>query len=65
FSVNVALGYRVEKGEVLGRVKDTMVSGNVYTALREVIRLGGDARWNGSCYTPSILVDGLSVTGQA
>ncbi|NMG59447.1 TldD/PmbA family protein [Geitlerinema sp. P-1104] len=65
FSVNVALGYRVEKGQVLGRVKDTMVSGNVYTALREVIRLGGDARWNGSCYTPSILVDGLSVTGQA
>ncbi|MCC5897076.1 MAG: TldD/PmbA family protein [Phormidium sp. BM_Day4_Bin.17] len=65
FSVNVALGYRVEKGQVLGRVKDTMVSGNVYTALREVIRLGGDARWNGSCYTPSIVVDGLSVTGQA
>ena len=64
FSVNVALGYRVEKGQVLGRVKDTMVSGNVYTALREVVCLGGDARWNGSCYTPSIWVEGLSVTGQ-
>jgi PmbA protein len=64
FSINVALGYRVENGQVLGRIKDTMVSGNVYTALQNIIRLGNDARWHGSCYTPSILVDGLSVTGQ-
>ncbi|MFO8038086.1 MAG: TldD/PmbA family protein [Sodalinema sp.] len=64
FSINVALGYRVEKGQVLGRIKDTMVSGNVYTALQNVVRLAGDARWHGSCYTPSILVEGLSVTGQ-
>lgn len=64
FSINVALGYRVKNGQVLGRIKDTMVSGNVYTALQEVVRLGSDARWHGSCYTPSILIEGLSVTGQ-
>jgi PmbA protein len=65
FSVNVALGYRIRQGKVVGRVKNTMVSGNVYSALRQVIRLGGDATWNGSCYTPSIVVDGLSVTGRS
>ena len=64
FSINVALGYRVKNGQVLGRIKDTMVSGNIYTALQKIIRLGNNARWQGSCYTPSILVDGLSVTGQ-
>lgn len=64
FSVNVDLGYRVKNGEVIGRVKDTMVSGNVYTALKHLGELGGDAEWNGSCYTPSLIVEGLSVTGR-
>ncbi len=65
FSINVDLGYRVQKGQVIGRVKDTMVYGNVYAALKQVIELGSDADWNGSCYTPSLMVDGLSVTGAA
>jgi PmbA protein len=64
FSINVDLGYRVKQGMVLGRVKDTMVSGNVYTALKQILELGDDADWNGSCYTPSLIVAGLSVTGR-
>lgn len=63
FSINIDLGYRVEKGKITGRVKDTMVTGNVYTALKQVIALGSDRRWSGSCYTPSLIVDGLSVVG--
>jgi len=65
FSVNVDLGFWVEKGQIIGRVKDTMVAGNVYSALKQVVALGGDADWNGSCYTPSIVVDGLSITGRS
>ncbi|KAB8320015.1 TldD/PmbA family protein [Tolypothrix campylonemoides VB511288] len=64
FSINVDLGYRVQKGHVIGRVKDTMVAGNVYTALKQLVKLGDDADWNGSCYTPSLLVDGLSSTSK-
>ena len=64
-SVNVELGYWVEQGEIVGRVKDTMVSGNVYTAMKNLVKLGGDAEWNGACYTPSVIVEGLSVTGRA
>jgi PmbA protein len=64
FSINVDLGYWVKNGEVLGRVKDTMLSGNVYTALKQIVELGSDADWNGSCYTPSLIVNGLSVTGR-
>lgn len=65
FSVNVDLGYRVERGQVVGRVKDTMVAGNVYTALKNLVELGGDAEWNGSCFTPSVIVEGLSTTGRS
>ena len=64
FSINVDLGYRVQNGQVVGRVKDTMVAGNVYSALKQLVALGGDADWNGSCYTPSLIVEGLSTTGR-
>jgi PmbA protein len=64
FSINIDLGYLVKNGRVIGRVKDTMVAGNVYTALKQLVKLGSDADWNGSCYTPSLIVEGLSITGK-
>lgn len=64
FSINIDLGYLVQNGQVVGRVKDTMVAGNVYTALKQLVKLGGDADWNGACYTPSLIVEGLSTTGK-
>ncbi len=65
FSINVDLGYRVQKGQIVGRVKDTMVAGSVYNALKNLVELGGDGDWNGSCHTPSLIVEGLSVTGRS
>lgn len=62
FAINVDLGFCVRAGKITGRVKDTLVSGNVYQALNQVMALGNDAAWHGSCYTPSILIDGLSIT---
>jgi PmbA protein len=64
FSVNVELGYRVQNGQITGRVKDTMIAGNVYTVLKQVVVLGDDADWNGPCYTPSLIVEGISTTGR-
>ncbi len=61
FSANIELGYRIQNGEITGRVKDTMVAGNIYTALNNLITLGGDQEINGSYKTPSVVVDGLSV----
>lgn len=63
FSVNVDLGYRVENGKITGRVKDTAIAGNVYQVLQQVITLGNDSVWNGSCSTPSLIVDGVAVVG--
>jgi PmbA protein len=64
FSINIDLGYRVQNGQVIGRIKDTMVAGNIYSALKQLVTLGGDADWNGSCYTPSLIVEGLSITSR-
>jgi PmbA protein len=63
FGGNVLLGYKVEKGEIVGRVKDTMIAGNVMEALARPISVGNDARWVGSgLHSPSILCDGVSVS---
>ena len=61
FSVNIDLGYQVRQGQITGRIKDTLVTGNVYEALKQVIEVGGDRRWQGSCYTPCIALESLSI----
>jgi len=62
FSGNVLLGYKIESGRIVGRVKDTMVSGNVYQLLKEITAVGSDAKWEGgSINTPSFYCPGVSV----
>ena len=62
FNANVLLGYRVENGKITGRLKNTVISGNVYTVLRDLQGLGSDATWvGGSLQTPSIYCANVSV----
>ena len=63
FNANVLLGYKVERGCVVGRVKNTMISGNAYRALNDVLALGSERRWmGGGLYAPPIAVGGVSVS---
>jgi len=65
FSGNVLLGYKVENGRIVGRVKDTMVAGNIYELLKEVAAIGNDTRWVGSFLsTPSIYCPSVSVASK-
>ena len=62
FNANVLLGYRVENGKITGRLKNTVINGNVYSVLKELRGLGSDATWlGGSFKTPSIYCGGVSV----
>jgi PmbA protein len=65
FSGNVLLGYKIENGFITGRVKDTMVSGNVYQVLKQIEAIGNDSRWvEGFLNTPSIYCANLSVAAK-
>jgi PmbA protein len=65
FSGNVLLGYKIENGKIVGRVKDTMVSGNVYQVLKEIAAIGSEAKWVGdSVLTPPIYCPRLSVASK-
>ena len=65
FSGNVLLGYKVEGGQIVGRVKDTMVAGNIYELLKQVAAIGNDTKWVGSFLnTPSIYCPSVSVASK-
>jgi PmbA protein len=64
FSVNVSLGYKIENGEIAGRVKDTMVAGNVYDALDRIEAVGSEPAWYGPYCAPPIMIQSLSVVSK-
>ena len=65
FGGNVLLGYKVENGKIVGRVKDTMIAGNVYQVLRELPGVGREARWvGGILQTPPLYCSHVSVASK-
>ena len=65
FSNPVNLGFRIEKGEIVGRVKNVSVAGNVYTALKDVAGISREREWVYSIYhLPSLLMPKINVVAQ-
>jgi PmbA protein len=65
FSGNVLLGYKIENGKIVGRVKDTMVSGNVYKILKDIAAIGSEVKWvGGFLQTPPFYCKALSVSSK-
>lgn len=62
FSVNMDLALVVENGEVVGRLKDAMLSGNTFALLKDRLQAVSSERvWLGSALVPYFLVDGLDI----
>ncbi|MGB5713338.1 MAG: metallopeptidase TldD-related protein, partial [Waterburya sp.] len=65
FSVNLDLGYKVEQGKIVGRVKDTMVAGNIFEAFSNIVDLSDRPEWVGSsAYVPHILFAQIGVAAR-
>jgi len=66
FSNPLALAFKVEKGEIVGRVKDMSIAGNVYDLLKNVAAVSKEAQWVYSTfYAPYILIPEMNVAGKA
>ncbi len=62
FANNLGLAFKIERGEIVGRVKDVSVAGNVYEDLYRVQALSRESEWVfGGLRLPYVLVDGLNV----
>jgi PmbA protein len=63
FSNNVQLGFKIENGKIVGRVKDVMIAGNAFEELNNIIALGNKAKWvSGKHKFPHIYLKSLSVS---
>ncbi len=65
FSVNIELGFLVENGEVVGRVKDCMLAGNAFDAFNRIREISAETEWHGSLEAPFICFDALNAVGRA
>ena len=70
FSVNLVLGYKIENGKITGRVKDVMLAGNAFKALKNISAISKEREWVSgpwtwiSGYMPYIQINKLSVTAK-
>jgi len=62
FSNPLSLAFKIEKGEIVGRVKDVSIAGNVYDLLKEVTAVSRETLWvyGGRCM-PYLLLPELNV----
>lgn len=61
FSVGLSPGIYVENGEIVGRVKDAMVAGNIYEVMKNVIGVSDTLYPVNMGMFPAILFDDVSV----
>ena len=65
FSNPLALAFKIEKGEIVGRVKDLSIAGNIYDLLRNVAAVSKEAQWvYNTFYAPYILIPEMNVAGK-
>ncbi len=63
FAANVALGWRIENGRLTGRVKDTMISGNLYEILRNPVLTAREV--DPVNRMPATLLEGVTVSARS
>ena len=62
YSIGLSPGLYVEKGEILGRVKDAMVAGNIFDTMNHIIDLEDTLHPGSGGMFPAVLFDGVSVS---
>jgi PmbA protein len=63
FSGNIQGGFKIEKGKIAGRVKDTMIAGNIFQDMKQLGGISSEAEWIfGRAKIPHILFSELGVS---
>ena len=66
FSNPLALAFKIEKGEIVGRVKDMSIAGNVYDLLKDVSAVSQETRWVYNSFSaPYVLIPEMNVAGKS
>jgi len=66
FSHPLSLAFKIEHGEIVGRVKDVSIAGNVYDELKHIAALSREREWvYGGMYLPYVLLPELNVVSKS
>ncbi len=71
FSNPLDLAFKIENGEVVGRVKDLSIAGNIYDLLRDVAAVSQETQWNYNFFyapfvcAPYVLIPEMNVAGKS
>jgi PmbA protein len=62
FSNSLSLAFKIEKGEIVGRVKDVSIAGNIYNLLQDVAAVSQEREWvyRRMCL-PYVLLENMNV----
>ena len=62
-SGNISLGYKIERGQLVGRIKDSMFSLNIFADLQNNLGpLSKEQVWRDNCYFPYVQLNGVNVS---
>lgn len=61
--LSVTLGFKVKNGESVGRVEGTMIAGNVYDALNNIVAISKESKHISSIRSPALSLQSLSIIG--
>jgi PmbA protein len=65
FSNSLGLAYKIEKGEIVGRVKDVSIAGNVYDLLQDVAAVSRETEWIYNNFSlPYILLGDMNIVAK-
>ncbi len=64
FSNEILKGYLIEKGAVVGAVRDVIISGNFYDLLKNARIVANNSVQKDNLISPSILFDGVNIISQ-
>lgn len=69
FSLNISSGYLIENGELVGKAKGSMISGNIYDLFQKVEAIGSEYEVMRSIfyhmgYSPMVLFSEANIVGQ-
>jgi PmbA protein len=65
FSFNVDLGFKIKNGEISGRVKDVMITGNIFETFNQIISISKEREIIfGNLLSPYFYIDRVSVSSK-
>lgn len=66
FSNPLALGFKIERGQIVGRVKDVSIAGNIYELLKDVAAVSRESEWVYASYRlPYLLLPEMNVVSKS